>query len=119
MNTVAYIQRFSNHLLGRLAIILTGVFVIYCVLTLYPPIEPVIWWAFPVLIFIWGGSRLYYYGVRRPLTVIAGCLLMLGGISRALFQLIPMDELTGTVANLIPFLGLIAEMYAQHYREHD
>ncbi len=30
-----------------------------------------------------------------------------------------MDELTGTVANLIPLFGLFALMYAQHYRENE
>jgi hypothetical protein len=50
---------------------------------------------------------------------VTGSLFVLGGISRVLYQLVPMDEFTGTVANLIPLFGVFAMMYAQHYRENE
>jgi len=114
---VEYVRRFTNHLLGRLVIILTGVVAVYWGVIQYPPIRPVIEWTFPVILFLWGGSRLYIYGIHKPLTVIAGCLLMAGGLSLALFQLLPMSEMAGTAANLIPFSGILAEIYADHYRK--
>ena len=104
--------------LGRVLAILVGVCLVYGSLTVYPPIRPVIWWSLPLLLIIWGLSRLYLYGGDVSLTLIAGCLLILGGITRALFQLVPMSEFTGTVANLIPLAGIFAEMFASHYREN-
>ena len=119
MNTLESTHGIWEHPLGRALAILIGMFLVYGVLTVYPPIRPMIWWSLPLLLIIWGLSRLYLYGVGKPLTLIAGCLLVLGGITRALFQLIPMSELTATAANLIPFVGIVAEMFAHHYRENE
>lgn len=117
MSMAEYVRRFNDHVLGRLVIILIGAVAVYWVVSQYPPVRPVIWWAIPVLFFLWGGSRLYFYGIDKPLTVIAGCLLMAGGLSLALFQYLPMSEMAGTTANLLAFLGIIVEIYAQHYRK--
>jgi len=86
---------------------------------LYPPLRDVVRWFLPLGLIIWGGSRVYRYGRKDLLSLIAGCLLILGGITRAVFQLIPLNELAGTVANLIPVVGIFAEMFAHHYRERE
>jgi hypothetical protein len=78
--------------------------------------RPVIWWPFPLMLSIWGLSLLYIYRAGDTLTLIAGCLLVIGGITRGLFQFIPMTEFTGTAANLIPLIGVFTEMFAHHYR---
>lgn len=115
----AYVRRLNARPLGRIVLLVAGIAVVSGTLILYPPMRSVVWWSFPVVLFVWGVSRIYYYGMNRPLTVIAACLLVAGGISRAVFQLVPTNELTGTVANLVPFLGIVAETYAHHYRERD
>lgn len=106
-----------KHPLGRILAIFVGVCFLYGALTVYPPIRPVIWWSIPVVLIIWGLSRLYLYGVGDFLTLIAGSLLILGGLTRGLFQLAPMNEFIGAVANGITFAGIVAEIFAQHYRE--
>ena len=90
---------------------------LYGALTVYPPIRPLIWWSIPVVLIIWGLSRLYLYGVDDSLALIAGSLLILGGLTHGLLQLVAMNQFIGTVANGIIFVGIVAEIFAQHYRE--
>ena len=105
--------------LARVLAIVVGIFFVYGVLTVYPPIRPVLWWLFPLSLTTWGLSRIYLFGVGTLLNLIAGCLLILGGITRGLFQLFPMSEFSGTIANLIPLMSIFAEMFAHHYREKE
>ncbi len=119
MSTMEYARRLADSPLGRVAILLVGIAVIYAALMLYPPVEPVVWWAFPVILVLVGISELYRHGASNALSIAAGTLVVLGGVSRALYQLVPMDETTGTVANVIPILGIFAMMFAQHYRENE
>ncbi|WP_226004473.1 hypothetical protein [Natrinema salinisoli] len=106
-------------MLGRIAIVLIGIVGLYGAMTLYPPLYHVVRWSIPITVVLWGVSRFHLYGFRRPLTVIAGCLLILEGITRGLFQFVPLSELGGAVANLVLVIGIFAEMYAQHYRERE
>jgi hypothetical protein len=46
-------------------------------------------------------------------------LLILGGITHAVLQLIPVNELAGTVANLIFVVAIFSEMFAHHYRKQE
>ncbi|WP_227354206.1 hypothetical protein [Haladaptatus salinisoli] len=118
MNVPESIRDIGERPLGRVLVILVGLCLVFGVMTLFLPIRPLIWWSLPVLLIIWGISTLYRYGVGKSLTLLAGCLLILGGITRALFQLISMSEFIGTVANLVPLAGIFAEMFAHHYREN-
>ena len=108
-----------NRTLGRILLLLVGGIVIAATVTLYPPLRDVVQWSFPLGLIIWGGSRVYLYGRNELLSLIAGCLLILGGITCAVFQLIPLNETAGAVANLIPVVGIFAEMFAHHYRERE
>lgn len=119
MTATEYVRRVSDHPLGRVVVLLLGVAGVYGILTVSPPIRPLVWWAFPVLLVLWGATRLYRHGFDSPLTVIAAGLLLLGGVSRGVYQLVPMDEFAGTVANLIPLFGIIAVLFDQHYRDHE
>ena len=105
--------------LGRIVLLLVGGLVIAVTVMLYPPLRDVVQWFLPLGLIIWGGSRVYLYGRNDLLSLIAGCLLILGGITRAVFQLIPLNELAGTVANLIPVVAIFSEMFAHHYREQE
>ena len=105
--------------LGRILLLLVGGTVIAVTVTLYPSLRDVIQWSFPLGLIIWGGSRVYLYGRRDLLSLIAGCLLILGGLTRAGFQLVSLNELAGTVANLVPVVGIFADMFAHHYRERE
>ncbi len=87
--------------------------------TLYPPLRDVVQWFLPLGLILWGVSRVYRYGRNDLLSLIAGCLLILGGITRAVFQLVPLSELAGTGANLVPVVAIFSEMFAQHYREQE
>lgn len=51
------------------------------------------------------------------LSPVAGGLLVIGGVSRGLFQAVPMGELAGMIANLIPTIAIFTELFASHYRE--
>jgi len=106
-------------LLGRMLLLLVGGIVIAVTVTVYLSLRGVVLWSFPLGLIIWGGSRVYLFRRNERLSLIAGCLLILGGITRAVFQLIPLNELAGTVANLIPVVGIFAEMFAHHYRERE
>ncbi|EMA15411.1 hypothetical protein ACNO8S_19970 (plasmid) [Haloarcula sp. KBTZ06] len=104
---------------GRLLTLLVGVGLGFGAVSLYPPIFPMIEWAISVWFVLWGVSRFYVYGIADPLTSAGGSLLMLGGFTLALHQLIPMGELAGAIANFIPALGIFVELFAEHYREQD
>lgn len=108
-----------NNPIGRLLTLLVGGGLVAGALTMYPQILPVIRWAIPVSFVLWGISRLYFYGVGDPLSLAAGCLLILGGFSYASYLLISMDELTGAVAQLVPAIGIFTELFAAHYRNQD
>ena len=108
-----------DRLLGRMLLLLVGGIVIAVTVTVYPSLRGVVLWSLPLGLIIWGGSRVHLYGRNELLSLIAGCLLILGGITRAVFQLIPLNELAGTVANLIPVVGIFTEMFAHHYRERE
>jgi len=108
-----------DRLLGRMLLLLVGGIVVAVTVTLYPSLRGVVLWSLPLGLIIWGGSRVHLYGRNELLSLIAGCLLILGGITRAVFQLLPLNELAGTVANLIPVVGIFAEMFAHHYREQE
>ncbi|MCO8256142.1 hypothetical protein NKF26_20230 [Haladaptatus sp. AB618] len=119
MSTAEYARRLTDHPLGRLVILIAGITVIGAALLFYPPFGTVVWWLFPTLFVLVGVSELYFRGADGPLSMAAGSLLVLGGVSRALYQLVPMDEFTGTVANVIPLFGIFAMMYARHYGENE
>ena len=112
-------QAIWDRLLGRMLLLLIGGLVIAVTVTLYPPLRDVVQWFLPLGLIIWGGSRVYLYGRNDLLSLIAGCLLILSGITHAVFQLIPLNELAGTVANLIPVVAIFSEMFAHHYREQE
>lgn len=96
-----------DHLLGLILLLLVGGIVIAVTVTVYPSLRGVVLWPFPLDLIIWGGSRVYLYGRNEGLRLIAGCLLILGGITRAVFQLSPLNERAGTVANPIPVWGFL------------
>jgi hypothetical protein len=102
--------------LGRVLVLVLGGCLIYLLVRAYPVTRPVIRWSLPLTLIVWGLSRLYIYSAGDTLTLVAGCLLVVGGITRGLFQFVPMTELAGTVANLVPLVGIFVEMYAHHYR---
>jgi len=102
--------------LGRVLVIILGIGLLYGALRVFPATRPIIWWSFPLTFCLLGVSRLYIYSAGDWLTLLAGCLLFIGGITQALFQLVPMTEITGTVARLVPLVGVFVEMYAHHYR---
>ncbi|MGQ3330064.1 hypothetical protein [Halorubrum sp. FL23] len=105
-----------NNPVGRLLTLLVGGGLVAGVLTIYPQLLPVVRWVVPVSLVFWGASRLYRYGVADSLSLAAGCLLMLGGFTYASYLLISMGELAGTVAQLVPVVGIFVEMFAAHYR---
>lgn len=119
MSVVESARRVTDSVLGRLAILLVGIILVYGLVTQYPASRPLFIWGPPVILVLWGTSNLYRYGVARPLTLIAGCLLILGGISHAVFTLVQLGELAGAVARTIPGIGIFVEMFAQHYREQE
>ena len=104
--------------IGRLLTLLVGAGFVAGVLTIYPKFLPVIKWAMPVSLVLWGISRFYLYGVENPMTVVAGSLLILGGFAYASFMFIPMGERSGTVAQLVAVVGIFAELFAVHYRNN-
>ncbi|WP_231187117.1 hypothetical protein [Haladaptatus sp. DYF46] len=118
MNTVEYADRLAEHPFGRLAILVVGIAVFGAAMVSYPPFRTVVWWGLPTMFVLFGVKELYLHG-DSTLSLVAGSLFVLGGISRALYQLVPMDEFAGTVANLVPLFGVFAMMYAQHYRENE
>ncbi|KZN22728.1 hypothetical protein A4G99_18450 [Haladaptatus sp. R4] len=119
MSAVKYADRLTDHPFGRLVILIAGITVLGAAPLFYPPFGTVVWWLFPTLFVLKGVWELYFRGADGPLSMAAGSLLVLGGVSRALYQLVPMDEFTGTVANVIPLFGIFAMMYVQHYRENE
>jgi hypothetical protein len=119
MNTAKYANRLADRPLGRLAIFLVGIAVLGTVMVFYPPFRTVVWWGFPTMFVLRGVWELYFHGADSTLSIVAGSLFVLGGISRALYQLVPMDEFTGTAANLVPVFGIFAMMYPQQYRENE
>ena len=104
---------------GRLVTLLVGVGLVFGALSQYPRILPLIEWAIPVGFVLSGVSRVYRYGTGDYLTSAAGCLLILGGVTLAVYQLVPMGELTGAVAHLVPTAGIFVELLAAHYRSQD
>ena len=108
-----------NNPIGCLLILLVGVGFVAGVLTMYPQFLPVLRWAMPVCLVLWGISRFYLYGVEDPLTMVSGCLLILGGFTYASYLLISMGELTGTIAQFVPMTGIFTELFAAHYRTQD
>ena len=104
---------------GRLLSVLVGVLLIGWLSTIFLWVMSILWWSIPAILVIWGLSRFYLFGFEYRLTVIAGFLLIVGGASRALFQLVSLSEFTGAIANLVPALGIFAEMFADHYRNQD
>lgn len=104
---------------GRLLTLLIGVSLVFGTLTLYPQTFPIINWAIPVVFVLWGVSRFYLYGVDDKLTTVAGCLLLIGGLTLAAYRLVPVGDLTDALAHLIPTLGIFIELFANHYRNHD
>jgi hypothetical protein len=119
MNAVKYADRIADHPLGRLAILVVGIAVLGAAMVFYPPFGTVVWWAYPTMFVLFGAKELYFHGADSTLSIVAGSLFVLGGISRMLYQLVPLDEFAGTVANLIPLFGVFAMMYAHHYRENE
>lgn len=105
--------------IGRLLTLLIGGGLVAGVLTMYPQTLPVVRWTIPVCFVLWGASRLYFDGVGNSLSLTAGCLLILGGFTYASYLLISMGELSGTVALLVPVIGIFVEMFASHYRSQD
>lgn len=99
-------------------VLVVGVCLLYGVLTLYPSAGRVLGWLFPAVFALFGVSLLFRYERGEPLTLIAGCLLVLGGIARTSYRFVPMGEFAGTAATLILFAGLLTELFAQHYREN-
>lgn len=108
-----------KHPIGRLLSLLVGGGLVAGVLTMYPQILPVINWAIPVCLVLGGASRFYFYGAGDSLTVAAAGLLILGGFTYALYLLTSMGERTATVAQLVPVIGIFAEMFAAHYRNRE
>lgn len=105
--------------IGRLLSLLFGAGLVAGALTLYPRLLPLVRWAGPVCLVLWGASRFYLHGAGKPPTAAAGCLLILGGFTYALYLLVPMGELTGTVARLVPVIGIFGELFAAYHRERD
>ncbi|WP_199719566.1 hypothetical protein [Halorubrum sp. Atlit-26R] len=99
--------------------LLIGVSLVFGALALYPQILPVFEWATPVVLVFWGTSRFYFFEVDDSLTSAGGCLLLLGGFTLAAYRFVPMDDLTGAVAHLIPAIGIFVELFANHHRDHD
>lgn len=108
-----------KHPIGRLLSLLVGGGLIAGVLATYPQILPVIRWAIPVCLVLGGAFRFYFYGTGDSLTVAAGCLLVLGGATYAFHLLTSMGERTATLAQLVPVIGIFAEMFAAHYRNQE
>ncbi|MFW5911794.1 MAG: hypothetical protein ACOCSD_05110 [Halolamina sp.] len=102
---------------GRLVTLLVGVGLVFGSLTLFPRMLPVAEWAVPAGLVLWGAFRFYRFGVDDPLTAAAACLLVLGGFALAAARLVPMGGLTGTLAHLVPTVGILVELFANHYRE--
>lgn len=112
-------DRIWKNPLGRLLIILVGVGVVFGVLTLYPQILPVVEWSIPVTFVLLGLYRLYPFGTKNQITSAAGGLLTLGGITYASYLLIPMGELAGALAQLIPVIGIFVDLIATSYRNQN
>ena len=119
MGTLESIRRIGDDSVGLVGLVLLGVVIVFGLVTLYPPVRPAFRWALPLGAVAWGASTLYLHGFDRPLTALAGCLLVLGGVTRGAFQLVPMGEAAGTAANLVLVVGLFAEMFARHYHERE
>lgn len=117
MNVIQSAEKAWGNLSIRLLTLVVGVGLVVGLLSLYPQSLSMIEWAIPLGLIFWGVSRFYLHGVGDSLTSTVGCLLILGGVTLALYQLIPMGELTGTVAHLIPTTGIFVELFAVHYRD--
>jgi len=102
--------------IGRLLSLIVGVVLLAGALTLYPQIVPVVKWVTPVCLVLWGASRFYLYGVGNSLTTLAGCLLVLGAFTYASYLLVPMSEAPGTMAQIVPVVGIFVDLFATHYR---
>lgn len=89
------------------------------VLTLYPQSLPAVKWSVSVGLVLWAVTRFSLYRVDDTPTLAAGCLLILGGFSYASYLFIPMSELHGTIAQLVPVTGIFAELFAAHYRNQE
>ena len=100
----------------RLLTLLVGGGLVAGALTTYPQLLPVVRWAIPVSLILWGASRLYRYGVADSLSLAAGCLLILGGFTYASYLSISIGEFAGTGAQLVPVVGIFVELFAAHYR---
>ncbi|UWG47843.1 Uncharacterized protein HSRCO_2898 [Halanaeroarchaeum sp. HSR-CO] len=72
--------------IGRLLTLLAGVGFVAGVLTIYPKFLPVIKWAMPMSLVLWGISRFFFFGVENPITVVAGSLLIFGGFAYASYH---------------------------------
>ncbi|WP_435101065.1 hypothetical protein [Halarchaeum sp. P4] len=104
---------------GRLVALLLGVGLVGGVLLLSPPLLPVVEWAIPVGLVLWGVSWFSLYEVGDTLSSVAGCLLLLGGVTLAVSQLVPLGELSGVVARLVPTTGVLVALFAEQYRHDD
>jgi len=102
-----------------MAILLVGIGVIGVALVLYPPFGAVLWWSLPVILVFTGIWELYFHGRSGFPSLVAGSLLVIGGASRALYQLVPMDEATGTVTNLLAVVGICAILFGRQYRKNE
>ena len=108
-----------EHPFGRFLSLIVGAVLVARALTLYPQIVPAVKWVTPVGLVLWGVSRFYLFGVGNPLTSVAGCLLVLGGFTYASYMLVPMGEITGTMAQLVPIIGIFVNLFATHYRNQN
>jgi len=113
------LHRIWENPIGRLLTLFVGMCLVAGLLTLYPQSLPAIEWGVSVGLVLWGVTRFSLYGVDATPTLAAGCLLILGGFSYASYLFIPMSELHGTVAQLIPVIGIFAELFATHYRNQE
>lgn len=107
----------TGHPVGRLATVLVAALLLIGVVQQYPALGPVVEWAFPVALAVWGALLLSRHGLQHRLTLVASLLLLAGAITRAWFQLGTTTELGGAIANLVPFLGILTELFAYHYRQ--
>lgn len=111
-------DRWSDHnAAARVGGLVAGILLVFQIYSRFPRTRPILEWSVPALLVLWGVSRLYIARSGDVLTLVAGCLLLLGGITRASHLSLPMTEFQGTVANFVPALGIVAELFTSHYRD--
>lgn len=114
-----YGDKFTGNPIGRASLLLLGFAVTFGVYAEYPAIESVLSWSVPVLSILWGGSSLYTREGEDHLTLIAGCILIAGGISYGLYLSVPMGEMAGMIAISLVGVGILVELFASHYRNRE